>query len=251
MSGARVIVVPCFNESRRLDVDALVRLARGADATVLAVDDGSTDDTGVMLAAAATEHSEIDVLVLAGNGGKAEAVRAGLRTALVSGAAVVGYYDADLATPVGEMVRLVETLAGDDRLEVVVGSRVGLLGHDIERRPWRHYLGRVFATAASAALGVPIYDTQCGAKVFRATPALGVALVEPFTSRWAFDVELLGRLLRAGTSPDALKEVPLRAWRDVAGSGLRPRPAVRAGLDVLVMGWSWRRQRGASNNPTV
>lgn len=251
MTGGRVIVVPCFDEARRLDVAALVELARGAHATVLAVDDGSTDGTGALLASAADDHAEIELLTLARNGGKAEAVRTGLGHALAGGADVIGYFDADLATPVAEMVRLVETLVADDELDVVVGSRVALLGHDIDRSPLRHYLGRFFATASSVALGVAIYDTQCGAKVFRATPALRAALDRPFTSRWAFDVELLGRLLHAGTPPEALAEVPLRSWRDVAGSGLRPWPAVRAGLDVVGMGWSWRRQRGTSNNPTV
>ena len=83
----------------------------------------------------------------------------------------------------------------------------------------------MFATAASLILQARVYDTQCGAKLFRAGPALSEALSPAFLSRWAFDVELLGRLL-IGTPGvpalplDAIVEVPLPVWHDVKGSKL-------------------------------
>lgn len=235
---ACTIVVPCYDEARRLDVAALVELSAAAGATILAVDDGSTDDTADLLAAAARDHDCIRVLALSRNGGKGEAVRAGLASAIADGAAVVGYFDADLATPVDEMARLVATLTTDDHIDVVLGSRINLLGHDIERSAWRHYLGRLFATMSSAALRLAVYDTQCGAKVLRVTPALHTAIARPFRSRWSFDVELLGRLLAAGADPSAFVEVPLRTWRDVGGSKLRPTAALGAGLAVARLLWN-------------
>ena len=80
---------------------------------------------------------------------------------------IVGYFDADLATPVAELERLLAVIGKDPQLEAVLASRVALLGHSIQRKPTRHYLGRLYATAASLALGVAVYDTQCGAKLFR------------------------------------------------------------------------------------
>ncbi len=251
-----VIVVPCYEEAERLDVAALVGLANAADALVIAVDDGSRDRTGELLAAAAGAHAErLRLLTLPVNGGKGEAVRAGMGAAIEQGATIVGYYDADLATPPEEMARLVAELRDHPERTVVLGSRVGLLGHDIHRSLWRHYLGRVFATASSAALRLSVYDTQCGAKVFRVTPALRAALADPFESRWAFDVELLGRLIAAGADAASMVEIPLRAWRDVGGSKLRWSAAAKAGVDVAKVARRVRRHAsgstGASNSPTV
>src|SRR4051812_26220004 len=161
------------------------------------------------------------LLVLDRNYGKAEAVRRGLLAALEIGSEFVGYLDADLATPGEEMVRILRTIESGSA-QVALGSRVAVLGAHIERSTARHYLGRVFATFAAWVLELPVYDTQCGAKAFRAGPALTAALAEPFHARWAFDVELIGRLLRAGLGADDIIEVPLRRWADVPGSRLRP-----------------------------
>jgi dolichyl-phosphate beta-glucosyltransferase len=233
-----VIVVPCFNEASRLDGDRLLALVEEPGVDLLLVDDGSTDGTGGLLAAiAARAPGRVRVLSLSENAGKGEAVRAGMARALEDGAQLTGYLDADLSTPPAEMLRILKTLAGDERLHGALGSRVLLLGRRIERQAHRHYLGRVFGTAASAILGAPIYDTQCGAKAFRRSAALEAALREPFSSSWAFDVELIGRLLagdgRAEPVPLAsLVEVPLREWRDVKGSKLGGASMLRAAVDL-------------------
>lgn len=255
MSGV-AIVVPCYDEAERLDVAALVGLAHAVEGVIIAVDDGSRDRTGELLAAAAAEHGDtVRVLTLSDNGGKGEAVRAGMRAGLDDGVELIGYYDADMATPPEEMARLVGELRAHPERSVVLGSRVGLLGHEIQRSLWRHYLGRVFATLSSAALRLPVYDTQCGAKMFRDAPALRAALSDPFASRWSFDVELLGRLVAFGADPRSMVEVPLRSWRDVGGSKLGPAAALTASLEMAQLAWRVRRQgsgsTGASNNPTV
>jgi glycosyltransferase involved in cell wall biosynthesis len=240
-----VIVVPCHNEEKRLDAERLLSLLTRADVSLLFVDDGSTDGTRKRLTEIATRAPDrVRVHSLARNRGKGEAVREGLRLALEAGAAVVGYLDADLSAPPEEMLGLLAALE-DPRLLVVLGSRVRLLGRRIERKRARHYLGRVFASVASFSLGLPVYDTQCGAKAFRRGPALEAALARPFTSRWAFDVELLGRLLvgedgkRWLTEADFV-EVPLRCWHDVKGSSLSPGHMLRAGTELVRIAWQFR-----------
>jgi dolichyl-phosphate beta-glucosyltransferase len=250
------LVVPCYNEARRLDDEALLSLLDGQlGIHLVLVDDGSTDETAERLRAlAARRPDRVEALSLPSNGGKAEAVRAGLQHALrgagPGGAPqLVGYVDADLATPPDEIKRLVGLAAQSDA-QITMASRVALLGTDIHRKAVRHYLGRVFSTAASLLLAARVYDTQCGAKLFRPSPALTAALAEPFLSRWAFDVELLGRLLAgsASTAPVSAKqvvEVPLRRWEDVAGSKLRPAAMVRVARDMVLIGFDLAARRRA------
>lgn len=223
------VVVPCFDEADRLDVDAFVELARHVD-RVLFVDDGSTDRTRSVIDGMIEAHGPaVGLLALPRNLGKAEAVRLGLLDSIGRGGTLVGYLDADLATPWPEMLRLFEIAADQPGRVAVLGSRVALLGHTVRRRAARHYLGRLYATAASLALGVSVYDTQCGAKVFRVGPPLEDALAEPFHDPWSFDVELLARLLAAtGDDADPVLEVPLDTWCDVSGSAVRPVAGARA-----------------------
>ena len=242
------IVVPCYNEAQRLDRDALLALAAEPSVRLVFVNDGSTDATAAVLQGLAEASDDVEVVTLETNQGKAEAVRRGILHALARPAPMIGYYDGDLATPPAELLRLVAALTDHPDVECVLGARVALLGTAIERRPLRHYAGRLFASAASTALGVQVYDTQCGAKVFRAGPALRCAVEEPFRSRWAFDVELLDRLLRGGTGapavrPEQLLEVPLQAWRDVSGSGMSLRGGLAAFCDVGRIGWNRTRTR--------
>jgi glycosyltransferase involved in cell wall biosynthesis len=225
------VVIPCFNEVRRLPVDRIQALGHEPGIQLLLVDDGSTDGTALALERIchALPLGRARLVVLDRNCGKAEAVRRGLLSALETGSDVVGYLDADLATPPEEMVRILRTL-DPGTAQAAFGSRVAVLGARIERSTARHYLGRIFATFASLVLRLPVYDTQCGAKAFRVSPALAAALSEPFHARWAFDVELIGRLLAAGVTRDDLVEVPLREWVDVGGSRLRP-------LQFPLLGW--------------
>jgi len=235
-----LVVIPCYNEAERLDLGRLRSLAESGRMGLLFVNDGSSDDTGKALADLARSSHAIEVLDLPSNVGKAEAVRLGLARAVELQAPITGYYDADLATPPAELLRLLDVLEAKRELLVVTGARVALLGRTIERRASRHYLGRVFATLAALVLRLRVYDTQCGAKWFRVTPSFTAAVAVPFRSSWAFDVELLGRLLRGTDSADpepvsAFEEVPLLEWRHVGGSKLGPLAMIKAAMELLAL----------------
>jgi len=118
------------------------------------------------------------------------------------------------------------------------------MGSLISRKAVRHYLGRVFATCASLILRLPVYDTQCGAKLFSADCV--AALVRgPFVSRWIFDVELLARYLRGHPGGpdyhDRILEIPLLHWRDVGGSKLRAKAFLAAAIELYRIWRSMRR----------
>lgn len=235
-----VVVVPCYNEEARLRPQGFAALLADQEVTILFVNDGSTDRTLVCLKAFQGDHpGRIEVVDLPVNGGKAEAARQGMLRALELGAEITGYLDADLATSAEEYYRMLAILQQlPPEISVLLGARVRLLGRDIQRSPARHVLGRIFATAASFVLGLPVYDTQCGAKVFRRTPSLLQALATPFSSRWIFDVELIGRLVRGRRDAPAIQvssiqEEPLLAWKDVKGSKLGPMAMLRAAVDLM------------------
>lgn len=241
------IVVPCYNEADRLDGAAFESMLTRPGLELLFVDDGSTDDTAAKLQALSDRSAgRIRVLGLEGNCGKAEAVRRGMLQALTT-SEIVGFIDADLATPPSEVLRLLDALEGT-AARVVLGSRVKLLGREVQRRPARHYLGRVFASCASLALRLPVYDTQCGAKLFRRTPELSSALSKPFLSKWYFDVELLGRLVATATrnergGVEGIVEEPLKVWRDVPGSKMKLRHMAAAVTDLARIAVTLRRRK--------
>jgi dolichyl-phosphate beta-glucosyltransferase len=221
-----IIVIPCFNEAARLDVVAFQGALR-TDSTLdlLFVDDGSQDATPRLLEdMAAHAPGRVAVVRLDRNSGKAEAVRAGIRAALRPPYGYAGYFDADLATPLGEARRMREGLEDSPECLVIFASRVKLLGFDIRRKPSRHYLGRVAATLISLTCALPVYDTQCGAKLFRVGDAARRVFDEPFLSRWLFDVEILlrcrrergGKYLEGPLPP--VRELPVQSWQDVPGS---------------------------------
>lgn len=250
-----VLVVPCFNEAERLDDRRFIEFLLANDAfRVLFVNDGSTDRTVAVLQQiqqAVPPHS-VDILSLSDNQGKAEAVRQGilyslerLNTEKRTAHHFLGYFDADLATPLEEIPRLVEVAMRRRDISVVVATRMNLQGRKIERARMRSWCGVSFALAAGCMLGLRMRDTQCGAKIFRVQPSVYELFRDPFMSRWLFDVELFARMRSLARSigadnqvegsphPLEIFEYPLEQWRDVAGSKLRLRVFLRAPLELI------------------
>jgi dolichyl-phosphate beta-glucosyltransferase len=239
------LVVPCYNEAARLDPDAFLRFVETHPRVRLVlVDDGSADGTGEILERLrAAAPGAVTVLRHSPRRGKAEAVRAGMLAGIAERAALVGFIDADLATPLRAIDDFLAVLRDRPAVEFVLGARVMLMGRDVRRKASRHYLGRVFATAVSLALDLPVYDTQCGAKMLRVNAATATLFAPPFRTKWIFDVELLSRYLRLPVGPDEpsrrdrLYELVLPAWHDKAGSKLRWYDFARAMADLWYI---WR-----------
>jgi len=237
------LIVPCFNEASRLDIGRFAAPPPGV--SCLLVDDGSRDATRDLVERHASPV--LRLLALPKNVGKAEAVRQGMLHARASGllddVEWVGYWDADLATPLSEVEYFLAYAALEDgRVDGIFGSRTYRLGSRIVRSYRRHLLGRAFTTVAATLLGLEFYDSQCGAKLFR-TAHVEAAFGEPFVSRWIFDLEILLRLRGC-----RLIECPLRQWTDVAGSRLN---TVKVAVPTLVDLLRIRRRYLTSGRPTA
>jgi len=231
LKGKKVcLVVPCFNEEARLDLCEFAKYA-GDGLYFLFVDDGSMDRTLEILEKNSGER--FLVFVLKSNSGKAEAVRQGMlhlkSLPIFKDLEWVGYWDADLATPIPELenyFKFKELFMPD--ADAVFGSRIIRLGSRIERKFSRHLTGRLFAIFAKILFELGTYDSQCGAKIFR-KEMLDKAFGDKFISKWIFDIEIILRLRGS-----KIIECPLTQWKDVAGSKLmKPGNIVRVFTDLF------------------
>jgi len=236
------LVIPCYNEEQRLPAEELRNFAvPGLELEIVFVNDGSSDGTLALLEKLqADDPRRFHLVNLAQNSGKAEAVRQGILAALERKPDYTGFWDADLATPLAELPVFVDILDSRPNVQMVMGARVRLLGRDISRHASRHYFGRVGATLISQTLRLAVYDTQCGAKLFRATGDTRHVFSTPFLSRWIFDVEIIARYVRLwgrDLAARSIVEQPVRQWHDVKGSKLKSHDFARALRDL------WRIRR--------
>ncbi len=230
MNKKIAIIIPCYNEANRLKGDVFLKYTENEeDVTFIFVNDGSQDKTPDLLTALVEANpSSLRCVHLEKNSGKAEAVRQGFATAFKDSFDYIGYWDADLATPLNAIRNFADIL-DTKNVDLVMGSRVKLLGRKIQRNEFRHYIGRFFATAASFILGIAVYDTQCGAKLFRHTERLKRVFSKPFHVNWTFDVEIIARFIALEKDRNTgvqlfektTVEFPLDEWVDVPGSKIK------------------------------
>jgi glycosyltransferase involved in cell wall biosynthesis len=217
------LVIPCYNEERRLHLDVFVReLSENPNLSLLFVNDGSEDNTQKVIQKICDSNPARTLsLSLNKNMGKGEAVRTGMLYLLKTGSYnPIGFWDADLAVPLSEVLDFVDIFRTNPEVRVVIGSRVHLAGRLIERINFRHYLGRLFATIMCLTFGFTIYDTQCGAKLFDRDVLIPV-VEDPFHSKWIFDVELLMRISLLPSlkiKNNWLYEVPVKEWLNISGT---------------------------------
>lgn len=242
------IIIPCYNEANRLHLEAFLKFARkNPRISFVFVDDGSKDLTiSLLCGAMAALPKQVDVLMMARNAGKAEAVRHGLKFAAKRGDKYVAFLDADLATPLNAINDFISVADRLENIDVVFGSRAGGLGRRVYRDLHRKVISLVCASMGRLATGLALKDTQCGAKLFRNTPHLRTCLEAPFTAGWLFDVELFLRI----SNPDRQErknffEYPVLEWTEIPGSNIKFSDVIKGGLKMtsLIMNqWKIRAQ---------
>ncbi len=224
MQERTCIIIPCYNEAKRFKAgEFLDFLEREPDIDFCCVNDGSTDGTEDILRHFCSQApGRLHCVSYSGNKGKAEAVRTGVQHILaLKQYRKVGFADADLATPLSEIKRLIQVFGLKRNACLVMGSRVRRMGVHIERRFFRHYIGRSFAVIIALLFRLRAYDTQCGAKILTADLAETV-FDRPFLSRWLFDVEILLRIRNMRSDYDKIiQEIPLDVWLEQGKSKIR------------------------------
>lgn len=216
------LVIPCYNEENRLNMAAYRQFLSAFPQFFLCfVNDGSTDDTARLLQQLSTEYSNCTLLLLEQNRGKAEAVRHGiLWLQQYSTIPFLGYFDADLSTPLNFALELRQVLQQQKQIQMVFGSRQSAAKEHIRRRKRRHIAGRFVSILINFTLQARFSDTQCGAKLFPAQ-AVQPLFNKPFLSSWVFDVELIQRIKNRYGAAEGLAriaEIPVSRWSDVGDS---------------------------------
>lgn len=209
------VVIPAYNEVERLPryLPEVVSFSAGLEGgvEVLVVDDGSTDGTADYVESVAADNPMVRLVRQDTNQGKGAAVRRGV---MDSAGRYVLFADADGATPIAEVTKLLAVAQGGT--EVVVASRKSRGGR-VDRPLLRDLMGAAFYRLTNL-LAVPgVSDTQCGFKLFRRVAAQRLFPLVTETG-WAFDVEVLFLAQKIGM---AIVEVPV-AWTAIEGSKISP-----------------------------
>jgi glycosyltransferase involved in cell wall biosynthesis len=213
------IIIPVHNEERRISKSISRTLQfcadQGWDFQIIIAEDGSTDNTINIVREFESSLSSTNILFIVTSEqrlGKGGSIRNALSLAQKE---YVAYMDADLSADPAEFRKLIENIRDCD---VVMGSRK-LPGNmppanmPIARALFSFFYSVLFRTL----FGIPVYDTQCGFKLFRRNAA-EILFNDLKTSKFAFDSEIVVRAFMSGLR---VREVPISWTHDRSSSKIR------------------------------
>ncbi len=238
------IIIPCYNESERLAQEVFYNFVeKHPEVDIFFANDGSSDDTKLVLERLCSQHSQLFLLDYPENQGKGEVIRQSAKHIVEKERKEyqwIGFLDADLATPLEEMMRLLDSQSME--IQLLMGTRFARMGSEIQRKWYRHYPGRIIATIISLLLGLAVYDTQCGAKWIR-RGFIESDFEEPFITPWLFDVEMIKRLVKKNGVVSAKKqilEIPLNTWVEMGGSKITLLDFLKTPIELVKIYFHYR-----------
>jgi dolichyl-phosphate beta-glucosyltransferase len=218
MSPETTIVIAAYNEEERLP-QTLKKIksylsARKLRAEVVVVDDGSTDQTALLVRSISPEMEGLRLISYPRNKGKGFALRTGV---LSSRGKKVLVTDADLSTPIEEL-ELLERHLCQQAHHIAIGSRALPSSDIVEAQPiWRRGMSQLFNRFVKGLVIDDFKDTQCGFKLFAGDVARKL-FDQARVNRFAYDVEILALAKEHGYR---IAEVPV-SWRNSSASRVRP-----------------------------
>jgi len=205
------IIIPAYNEEKRIEntlstYTKFFDKIKDLDYEILVVINNTKDNTKEIVEKHKKKNKKIRYLDLE-RGGKGYAVTEGFKDALKRKNTLIGFVDADMATPPEAYHYLIKKLENSDG---IIASRY-IKGSIMEPKPTfqRKVSSRIFNTAIRTLLFMPYRDTQCGAKLFK-RETIEKILPQITFSYYAFDVDLLYAARRNGFK---IKEAPTK-WAD-------------------------------------
>jgi dolichyl-phosphate beta-glucosyltransferase len=231
------VIVPCFNEEFRLNIEYWNELISNLDYNWIFVNDGSTDQTKKKL----DEINGIKILELTQNSGKAEAIRFGVNHIINNQKDldfVLAFIDSDGAFDLKDITRNFEIFSKkvlNDLYQTVWATRVALSGRRIDRSSLRHYISRIIISLIGLKFRNLPYDPQTGFKIFLINEDLRKIFETKFMTRWFFDIEIINRFKINSGYELKIWEEPVNFWKDVNGSKLNFKQYIRVLRELLMV----------------
>ena len=221
MENKFLIVVPFYNEEKRLNDEFILSLLNVTEIDYVFVDDGSKDNTLEILLKRYIGFSNVGIDSLPCNVGKSEAIRLAWKSTLNSANyEYVGFLDSDGALALEDVLDCLLIAKRSPSIDAIWKSRVGLSGRNIQRSVVRHYISRLIATFFGLADSNLPYDTQCGLKLFKTSNAFKIAVENPLKTRWFIDLEIYSRLQSLLGNKLVIWEQPCLSWIEIENSKL-------------------------------
>lgn len=190
------VVMPAYNEGGNIynNLKTASTCLQGfcTDYELVAVNDGSKDQTGDEIARAASEDSHVKAVSYEKNKGKGHAIQEGVHAATGD---IIAFLDADLDISPSHLKRYLEELEKQSA-DIVIGSKM----HKDSRLEYpasRRFVSFCYYIILKTLFHLNVKDTQTGIKLFRAEVIKNIiGMVR--TSGYAYDIEILAVAARFG-----------------------------------------------------
>lgn len=196
------VIVPAYNEGATIKQNLLEikkALKTYVDSfEILAVDDGSSDNTKEQILEAASTDPEIVYAGYEKNRGKGGAIKHGVSEARGD---VIGFIDADLDISPDHLVRYLEHME-QTGCDVVIGSKMHKESK-LDYPPLRKFVSLGYYIGLKILFGMNIKDTQTGVKLYKASLIKKVAPLLKVKG-YAFDIEALALCAHEGARIDPM-----------------------------------------------
>lgn len=201
-----LVIVPTYNEALNIGDAVEGILAHVPYAHVLVADDNSPDGTGALADAMSARDERVHVLHRPGKEGLGAAYLDGFRWALARDYDIVVEMDADGSHRPEDLPALLDVLASDASIGLVLGSRWVPGGQVVNWPRHRLLLSRGGNLYTKAMLGLPLADATGGFRAFRAETLRALDLSSVQSQGYCFQVDLARRAVSAGVG---VREVPI------------------------------------------
>lgn len=212
------IIIPAYNEEKRIGktLEGYCKYFRNLktdgilDFEILVVLNACKDNTLNVVKEFQKKFKEIRFLDFE-QGGKGFAIIEGFKEALKKDFELIGFVDADMATPPNAFYGLVRNIGNYGGI-IASRSIKGAKTNFTFKRKLTH---GGFNFGVRSIFSLPYHDTQCGAKLFKKKVIENV-IEELDITQWTFDVNLLYKIKKKNFK---IKEIPT-IWQDKKGSNV-------------------------------